>query len=219
VQTPDWLAPHLPVVQAVVALLSPHVEVVAHDVPSDLVVAVWNPLSGRRVRDPSLLEPELLRAGEDGVVYGPYAKVGADGGRWTSVSVPVADGRGLLCVNLDRSVLDAAAAALMGFAAAVEPRPAALFERDWREEVNMLVDEWCRAAQLPRARLTAGQRRELVRVLDGKGVFSVRHAASHVATALGVSRATVYGLLKTVRSGPPVRAEHPAPGSAATKGR
>ncbi len=85
-------------------------------------------------------------------------------------------------------------------AAAVEPRPAALFERDWREEVNALVDDWCRTAQVPRARLSLEQRRELVRVLDGKGVFGVRHAAGHVAAALGVSRATVYSLLKTARS-------------------
>lgn len=215
-QVPDWLVPQVPVLEAVVTLLSPHVEAVAHDVSRDQVVMVWNPLSRRRVGEPSLLEPELLRATQDRVVFGPYTKVDARGGRWTSVSVPLAGGRGLLCLNFDRSVLDAAVAALTTFAAAVEPCPAALFERDWREEVNVLVDEWCRAAHLPRSRLTAGPRRELVAVLDNKGVFGVRHAASHVATALGVSRATVYSLLKTVRSAPPGSAGQAAPGTTAT---
>ena len=59
---PEWLASQAPVMTAVVALFHPHVEVVAHDVRRDRVVAVWNPLSGRKIGDPSLLEPELLQA-------------------------------------------------------------------------------------------------------------------------------------------------------------
>jgi predicted transcriptional regulator YheO len=197
---PDWVAPQAPVVTAVVALFHPHVEVVAHDVRRDRVVAVWNPLSGRKIGDPSLLEPELLQAARSDAVFGPYPKVDEKGGRWTSVSVPLGQGRGLLCINLDRSALDGAAELLTRFAAAVQPRPDALFERDWRHEVNVLVDDWCRTSQVPRARLTRPQRLELVAHLDGKGVFKVRHAAGHVASTLGVSRATVYDLLKTVRA-------------------
>lgn len=196
----DWLEPHVPIVVAMVALLSPHLEAVAHDVDRDRVVAVWNPLSGRRVGDESLLEPELLRTAREGVVYGPYEKVDAQGGRWTSVSIPLAAGQGLLCFNFDRSVLDSAAAALTLFAAAVEPRPAALFERDWREEINILVDDWCRTARVPRARLTSVQRRELVGMLDDKGLFAMRHAVVQVAAALSISRATVYSLLKASRA-------------------
>jgi predicted transcriptional regulator YheO len=197
---PEWLAPHAPVAAAAVALFHPHVEVVAHDVVTDRVVAVWNPLSGRRIGDESLLEPELLQAAQGDAVFGPYPKVDERGGRWTSVSVPLGGGRGLLCVNFDRSALDDAADLLTRFAAAVQPRPTALFERDWRQEINVLVDEWCRASEIPRSRLTRPQRLELVAHLEGKGVFAVRHAAGHVATTLGVSRATVYDLLKTVRA-------------------
>lgn len=216
VRVPEWLAPQVPVVEAVVALLAPHVEAVAHDVQRDVVVAMWNPRSDRRVGDPSLLEPQLLQAAGEGAVSGPYAKVDVRGVRWTSVSVPLGGGQGLLCLNFDRSVLDAMVVALTSFAAAVEPRPAGLFERDWREEVNALVDDWCRTASVPRSRLGAGQRRELVRMLDGKGVFDVRHAAAHVAAALEVSRATVYSLLKTVRSAPVVPPERAAPTSDVT---
>jgi predicted transcriptional regulator YheO len=197
---PDWLAPHAPVLTAVVALFHPHVEVVAHDVRRDRVVAIWNPLSGRTIGDPSLLEPELLHATRSDAVVGPYPKVDEQGGRWTSVSVPLGEGRGLLCINFDRSALDGAAELLTRFAAAVQPRPDALFVRDWRHEVNVLVDDWCRTSEVARSRLTRPQRLELVAHLDGKGVFAVRHAAGQVATALGVSRATVYDLLKTVRS-------------------
>jgi predicted transcriptional regulator YheO len=48
--------------------------------------------------------------------------------------------------------------------------------------------------------LSPGQRRELVQVLENKGTFEVRHSAEHVATALGVSRATVYSMLKSIRA-------------------
>ncbi|HOZ59651.1 MAG TPA: helix-turn-helix domain-containing protein [Nakamurella multipartita] len=197
---PEWLVSQAPVVTAVVALFHPHVEAVAHDVATDRVVAVWNPLSGRKIGDPSLLEPELLQAARSDAVFGPYPKVDDHGGRWTSVSVPLGEGRGLLCINFDRSALDGAAELLTRFAAAVQPRPAALFERDWRHEVNVLVDDWCRTSSVPRSRLTRPQRLQLIAHLDGKGVFAVRHAAGHVATTLGVSRATVYDLLKTVRA-------------------
>jgi D-arginine utilization repressor len=193
---PDWLAPVVPAVEAIVALFHPHVEAVVHDIEADTVVAVWNPVSGRRPGDPSLLEPELITAG---AMYGPYAKVDVRGRAWTSVSVPLASAKALLCLNFDRTAIDTAAAALTAFAAAVEPRPPALFERDWREEISLLVDGWCRAERLPRRGMTPAQRRELVAHLDGKGVFGVRHSATHVAAALGVSRATVYGLLKACR--------------------
>lgn len=193
------MTPYVPVLEAVVALLHPHVEAVVHDVARDEVLAIWNPVSGRRPGDASLLEPELLGHLAAGGVLGPYEKVDERGRRFTSVSVPVAKGKALLCLNFDRSVLDAAVEALTRFAAAVEPRPAVLFERDWREQVNVLVDQWCRGAQLSRERLSAEQRAELVAVLESKGVFDVRHAAAHVAAALGVSRATVYNLLKTAR--------------------
>jgi predicted transcriptional regulator YheO len=191
--SPDGLAP---VVEAVVALFHPHLEAVVHDVEADEIVAIWNPVSGRRPGDPSLLEPDLLPT--DGAVLGPYAKVDVRGRTWSSVSVPLGPNT-LLCLNFDRTALDHAATALTTFAAAVAPRPAALFERDWREEINVLVDGWCRAERAARHALTPVQRRDLVAHLDGKGVFGVRHSATHVAAALGVSRATVYGLLKACR--------------------
>lgn len=193
--SPEGVAP---VVEAIVALFHPHLEAVLHDVAADEIVAVWNPVSGRRPGDPSLLGPDVVAGLAPGTVLGPYAKVDVRGRTWSSVTVPVDSGT-VLCLNFDRSVLDHAVNALTTFAAAVQPRPAALFERDWREEINLLVDGWCRAQRAVRHSLTKVQRRDLVAHLDDKGVFGVRHSATHVATALGVSRATVYGLLKACR--------------------
>jgi predicted transcriptional regulator YheO len=201
--TPNWLEPHIPVCEAVVALLAPLAEVAVHDIRRDRIVGIWNPISERRIGDRSLLA-ELPRYSEDARVIGPYPKLLADGRAITSVSVVLHNARGvprgLLCINFDRSPLDGTIDLLVRFAAPVEDRPAELFERDWREQILLVVDEECRSRSLRRDRLTREQRLDLVRVLDERGLFATRNAAIHAGRALGVSRTTVYALLKEARS-------------------
>lgn len=200
---PNWLEPHLPVCEAIVALLQPFAEVAVHDIRRDRIVGIWNPISERRIGDRSLID-ELPPYAEDARVIGPYPKVLADGRAVTSVSVVLLNAkgsrRGLLCINLDRSPFDGMIDVLVRFAAPVEDRPPELFERDWREQILLVVDEVCRSRRLRRDRLTREQRLDLIRVLDERGLFSTRNAAPHAARALGVSRTTVYVLLKEARS-------------------
>ncbi|MFE1953700.1 MULTISPECIES: helix-turn-helix domain-containing protein [Streptomyces] len=47
----------------------------------------------------------------------------------------------------------------------------------------------------PLAELDRREKQEIVRVLEGRGAFSVRHGVETVAGALGVSRFTVYNYL------------------------
>jgi D-arginine utilization repressor len=200
---PNWLEPHLPVCEAVVALFAPYAEVAVHDVRRDRIVGIWNPISGRKVGDRSLID-ELPPHPEAARVIGPYPKVLADGRAVTSVSVVLHNGkgapRGLLCINVDRSPFDSMIDVLVRFAAPVEDRPAELFDKDWREQILLVVDDECRSRRLRRDRLTRIHRLELIRVLDDRGLFSTRNAAAHAARALGVSRTTVYALLKETRS-------------------
>jgi predicted transcriptional regulator YheO len=200
---PGWLEPHVPVCEAVVALFHPFAEVAVHDIRRDRIVAIWNPIAERRVGDRSLID-ELPEHPDGARVIGPYPKVLADGRAVTSVSVVLHNAkgakRGLLCINFDRSPLDGTIELLTRFAAGVEERPPELFDHDWREEIVLLVDEECRARRLRRDRLTREQRLALVRLMDERGLFSTRHAAAHAARALGVSRTTVYALLKEARS-------------------
>jgi D-arginine utilization repressor len=186
-------------VDAVVALLHPYAEVVLHDVKRDRIAAIWNPFSGRKVGDPALLG-ELPDHDVDAHVVGPYEKIGSDGHRITSVSVYVADGTGLVCINLDRHPLDTAIDALSKFAVAIAPRPKELFEHDWREEIALVVDDWCRRQQLNRDHLSRDQRVELISELDHKGLFAMRSASQFAARALNVSRSTFYSLLQEARS-------------------
>ncbi len=193
----------MPVCESVSRLLYPNAEVVVHDIVRDRIVAVWNPFSGRKVGDPSLLDE--LSEDEDQLM-GPYAKVLMDGRRLTSVSAPLVDGegirRGLLCVNLDLSVLDDAVERLKNFVTSRRPRPPALFLRDNREQIALAVDEALRTRHWRRDSLSRAQRLDVVRVLHEHGLFATRKAAVHAARALGVSRTWIYTALAEIRSDP-----------------
>jgi D-arginine utilization repressor len=196
------LAPFESLIEGVVALLHPHAEVVVHDVRKDRVVAIWNPFSARKVGDRSLLGAlaDVAPSPRSGDVLGPYEKVGVDGHRVVSVSIPIANGAGMVCINLDRHPLDQAITMLQRFAQAVEPQPQVLFERDWREEIHRVVEEWCRQHHVDQARLNRQQRAQLLMVLDDKGLFATRNAATLVSHTLNISRATVYASLQEIRS-------------------
>ena len=184
------------VAEAISTLFHPHVEVALHDLASGRIVALWNPISGRRPGDESLIEPDFQSHGPNESVIGPYEQVDVRGHRTTSVSVPVDEGRMLLCINFDRSALDGAIGVLMSLAAAQVERPAELFARDWRVRINEAIADWCASRNLVARDLDKAARGELVKHLDHEGLFETRNAADHVATALGVSRATVYNLRK-----------------------
>jgi D-arginine utilization repressor len=200
---PNWLQPHVATCEAVVAMFHPFAEVAVHDIRRDRIVALWNPISERRVGDASMLD-ELPDHPEDADVIGPYSKVLADGRAITSVSVVLHNAkgarRGLLCIDFDRSPLDGMIELLVKFASPVLERPPEVFDRDWREQINLLVDAECRARQLRHDRLTREQRLALVRLIDERGLFATRNAAAHAARALGASRTTVYALLKEART-------------------
>jgi len=201
--SPAWLELHLPLCEAIVALFHPFVEVAVHDIRRERIVALWNPLSERKVGDRSLVD-ELPESSDEARVIGPYPQVLADGRTITSVSVVLHNAkgakRGLLCINFDRSPLDGTIDLLSRFGAPMRERPAELFDRDWREQIALLVDDECRTRRLRRDRLTRAQRLALVRLMDERGLFSTRHAAGHAARAVGVSRTTIYALLKEARS-------------------
>jgi len=202
-ESPPWLRPVLPVCEALAILLAPHGEIAVHDLKTERVIALWNPMSGRRIGDDSLID-ELPEARGTGTVFGPYRKALLDGRTLTSVSAVLNDEtgrrRGLLCVNLDRSPLDQIAALATSLLAARTEQPTELFHRDWRERIALRVQRHCLERGLRREQLDRGGRRELVAVLDAEGLLSVRGAADLTAQALGVSRATVYTLLKEARS-------------------
>ncbi|QWF83022.1 Transcriptional regulator DauR [Amycolatopsis sp. CA-230715] len=191
-----------PVCEAVAALLGPYAEVVLHDAVTDRVLAIWNPMTQRGPGDESLLGELGDLAGRD--VHGPYEKLLADGRRLSSVSAVLRDADGdaaaVLCVNLDRSTLDQAAALLSRFGAPATERPEPLFEQDWTERVHHVVGTFVRTRGRPVERLGREDRLAVLAELDEAGVFSMRRAVPVVADVLKVSRSTVYALLAEIRT-------------------
>ncbi|MFF7244390.1 transcriptional regulator [Embleya sp. NPDC008237] len=193
-----------PVCRAVALLLGPYAEVVLHDPETDRVLEIWNPMTSRRAGDPSLLgELDALDpATRD--VYGPYEKLLADGRRLSSVSAVLRDEQdrasAVLCINLDRTPLERAAAVLSAFGAPTVGRPEPLFEQDWSERIRHIVGGHVRETGRPVDRMTRQDRLVVLGRLDEARVFAVRRATPVVAEALRVSRSTVYGLLAELRA-------------------
>ncbi|MFC4508082.1 MULTISPECIES: PAS domain-containing protein [Streptomyces] len=110
---------------------------------SDRILAIWNPMSSRGPGDPSMLGERDSPDPSARDVFGPYEKLLADGWRLSSVSAVLRDPDGeasvVLCVNLDRTPLEQAAAILFAFGAPSVARPEALFEQDWNERVQHIV--------------------------------------------------------------------------------
>ncbi|MCX5308201.1 MULTISPECIES: helix-turn-helix transcriptional regulator [Streptomyces] len=193
-----------PVCQAVALLLGPYAEVVLHDPETDRVLEIWNPMTTRRAGDPSLLGELDALAPSAQDVYGPYPKMLVDGRRLSSVSAVLRDAQdrpsAVLCINLDRTPLEQAAAVLSAFGAPVVQRPEPLFEEDWSERIQHVIGSYVRETGRPVERMTRQDRLAVLGRLDEARVFAVRRAAPVVAGALRVSRSTVYGLLAELRA-------------------
>ena len=192
-----------PVAASIAAWLHPNAEVVLHDLETDRVVRIWNNFSRRSPGEVSLIAEEI-QLEQDRDVYGPYERSNWDGRRLKCVSSVVrdADGRriGLLCLNLDVSSFDAFRGFLEIFAATTMSPPAALIERDWREQIHSALAAHLREIDTPLSALTRVQKIDAVRALDAKQLFATRNAAQHVAEILNVSRATVYNWLSEARN-------------------
>ncbi|WP_328793080.1 MULTISPECIES: helix-turn-helix transcriptional regulator [unclassified Streptomyces] len=193
-----------PVCQAVALLLGPYAEVVLHDPETDRVLQIWNPMTTRRAGDPSLLGELDALAPSAQDVYGPYPKMLVDGRRLSSVSAVLRDAQdrpsAVLCINLDRTPLEQAAAVLSAFGAPVVQRPEPLFEEDWSERIQHVIGGYVRETGRPVERMTRQDRLAVLSRLDEARVFAVRRATPVVAGALRVSRSTVYGLLAELRA-------------------
>ncbi|HNB29003.1 MAG TPA: PAS domain-containing protein [Alphaproteobacteria bacterium] len=206
----DPFAPHRPVAQAIAALLHPHAEVVIHDLKTDRVVEIWNAFSHRKAGDDCLLGDDI-EVQLDRDFFGPYEKAAPDGARLKSITAALRDSRGrrigILCINLDVSQFDQAAKLLAAFTRIAEPRPEAMFRQDWREQINLMIRAFLERRRKALKALDRDERIALVAELDSAGLFEARNAAPHVASAMEISRATVYALLNAARGKPQKAAE------------
>lgn len=198
-------AAHRPLADAIAALWSPDAEVVIHDLATGRIAYIVNASAGRKKGDDSLLDLSDEELNSDSML-GPYEKAGRNGERIRSVSAILRSdaGRaiGLLCVNISLARFDHlghALTALFPSLAADGGRPASLFRKDWREQVNLLISQATRKLGKPASALPPSMRATLVREMHERGLLEVRRAVEYVAELLGVSRATLYSDLASIR--------------------
>lgn len=189
-----------PIAQAIEKLLHPYAEVVIHDIKKNKIVALFNNFSKRKVgEDSSLEQKDLPKSGE---ILGPYEKINWDGKRLKSISSFLRDQKGksigLLCINLDISVLEKYQTLIDTFINKnqLSKKPEVLFKDDWRERINQYIHHYLAKYSLSLSTLTAEEKRKVILFLQTEGAFKGKNAANYISQILNVSRATVYNYLK-----------------------
>ena len=192
---------YFPLAQAISILLHPYGEVVVHDLRTGCIVGIFNNLSKRKVGDESLLE-EIKGLSQLPDVFPLYFKTNWDGRKMKSVSVTLRDHQGkpmgMLCINVDltkweelhRFALDF----IQGWGGMEQP--AVLFKNDWREKINVFVNEYLKKERATLKTLSKEKTQKLVIELHREGAFGAKNAASYVADVMGISRATIYNYLR-----------------------
>lgn len=174
-----------------------------HDLASQKLVYISNNRSQRELGEDSNLSE--LQDDRGLQVIGPYLKRNWDGSQLRSISAVLRDDNGdpigLMCINLDITVLESAKAALEVFLGgnALQPQPDVLFQDDWQERINTFIHQWLQQRQQTLSSLNGAGRRAMVEALYHQGAFKGKNAAGYVAKILGIGRATVYNYLKNIK--------------------
>jgi predicted transcriptional regulator YheO len=196
---PDPFKQFFPIGEAIATLLHPYAEVVLHDLRTGRIVRVWNSFTERQAGDLSNLNEAKAAFPRDRQVLGPYDKALASQGRTKSITAAMRDEHneltGFLCINLDVTLIDNAAAVLTAFASSEMKRPEPIYRNDMKQHISYLVRDYSLRVNRPVDKLTKEQRGELVAIIDREGLFQARNSVLLVATAMKISRASVYNLL------------------------
>ncbi|MEM9044829.1 MAG: PAS domain-containing protein [Pseudomonadota bacterium] len=188
---------------AMVSLLDPFGEVVLHDWVEQKILYIAGRLSHREIGDPSFMD-EIALPESTGPVIGPYRKTNPDGRQIKSISILMRDTAGdpkhLLCLNMDVSRFDAAQVALSHFTSVSAENQQNPLARDWLEPLHEFIANWRVKRGLVDGALSVECRQSLIAALMDEGVFDRPKAAEAIARAIGVSRATVYGDLKSLQA-------------------
>ena len=185
--------------EAVATLFHPYVEVVLHDLRSERIVRIWNRSTDRHEGQLSRLNRAQDQFSPNQPILGPYEKALPSQGRTKSITAGLRDGEGeligFLCINMDVSLIDKAAALLTTFASSEMKRPEPIYRNDLQQHVSYLVRDYSLKVNKPIQHLTKQERIVLVSLVDAAGLFQARNSIKLVAEAMHLSRASVYNLL------------------------
>lgn len=201
-----------PVMSAIAAAVGPHCEVVLHDLDPanrDLahsIVAIENGhVTGRSVGGPSTnLGLHVVHdEAADHDAFG-YRGRTADGRVVNCSSVYYRNRAGqvvaALCINLDLTPLTDLQLQLSALLPGGQGAPTEFFAADGEAVLEELVAAAVAELGSPIRQLDRAGRQAVVDLLDQRGAFNLKKAATRIATQLRVSRVTIYADLDEVRS-------------------
>jgi len=181
----EELAAFRPLAQAIARLLHPYAEIVLHDLKKQRIAAIYNNFSRRNVGDDCLIDDEA-NLDELPEFFPPYYKLNWDGRKLKSISITIRDATkkaiGLFCINLDISFLEEWRDAIEQFIHLKPPSivPQNFFHENWRERVNAAITEFLTERQLTVESLSPKQKRELMHLLEEKGLMHGKRVADYV---------------------------------------
>lgn len=190
-----------PICRAIVRLMPGQVEVVLHDLVTNRIALIENSFSPREAGDDSLSElGDFQSELKDDDTIGPYMKSNSDGARLRSVSALIRDEQGtpvaLFCINMRVEAMEMARDILAAFTQVEAAPTSELLRNDWREVTNAIIAATLKELKLSFNQLKKPEREIIVERLISADIFTARGAVDYVAEALGVSRATLYTLIK-----------------------
>jgi predicted transcriptional regulator YheO len=192
------------IIEPLARSLGAHCEIVLHDyrIPNRSVIAVAGKVTERRVGSAmSEIGLSILALGSAAQHRLNYLTKAPNGRVINSSTIVLRDANrrvfGALCINMDVTELRHAAR-ILGTLIGEDVQPKlTTFADDIRDVIDAsLRDELDGRSAVT---LSRNDRLEIIRALDARGVFNVKRAVGQVAAALGVSRATAYACLQTIR--------------------
>ncbi len=182
-------------------MFAPFCEVVLHDYrnPKHTIVAIENPLSGRKVGD-SVTEIGIARIQDASFpdVVQNYKNILPDGRVMKSTSIGIRNAKGKyigsICLNMDVTLFSNVNALLQQFTSTEEhglPVQEHLRSMSVDELETQIQTLAAKAGKTPRT-LEAHERQQIVGALHRQGWLRLQRAVPIAASLLGVTRATVY---------------------------
>lgn len=205
----DYLAVLGGLLEPMSKALGGRAEVVLHDFrqPERSIVGIAGDVTGRRPGGSvTQIGLAIIRDGDAAKESYQYMTRAPNGRILKSSTVPLRDREnhvfGALCVNVDITdmwMLSRTIQEMMGDDS--ESPQSVTFVDDIDRVIGEVLQEETAMFGRPVAGLSKADRLQLLKALDGRGVFSLQRSVPQVATYLGLSRATLYNDLREMRLG------------------
>lgn len=207
-----------PMVEALGRTIGPHCEVVLHDLrrPEQSIIAISNgAVTGRHIGGPVIGGPakdvalklldSRVKKSTLSVAYATRTRDGREL-RSTSLVMRTPEGKPViaLCINVDLSILTMARQFLdeISKVAPVDHERSSgdNAQIEVSEVIIQMLKEALEEIGKPAKFMDREDRLRAVRLMHERGLFLIRGGVERAADALGISRFTLYGYLKEVRS-------------------